>query len=59
MKRAYLKYSNLFLGLSTLARNGDTSFSLTNDTLELTANIGMGASKAGYSASASFQGKMK
>ena len=43
-------------GLSTIARNGDTSFTYNEDTLALGANIGMGASKAGYSASASFQG---
>jgi len=49
-------HDGFFSGLSTIGRNGDTSFSLNDDTLKLTANIGMGASKAGYSASASFQG---
>ena len=52
----YLKIPNFFKGLSTIARNGDTSFTYNEDTLALAANIGMGASKAGYSASAEFQG---
>merc|ERR1712001_417672 len=47
-------YDGFFQGLSTITRNGDTSFSFNDDTLQLTANIGMGGSKAGYSASASF-----
>lgn len=51
-----LKTPNSIQGLSTIERNGDTSFTYNEDTLALAANIGMGASKAGYSASASFQG---
>ena len=50
------KIPNSIQGLSTIARNGDTSFTYNEDTLALAANIGMGASKAGYSASAEFQG---
>merc|ERR1712001_617259 len=49
-------YDGFFQGLSTITRNGDTSFSYNDDTLTLTANIGMGGSKAGYSATAEFQG---
>merc|ERR1712241_268192 len=49
-------YDGFFQGLSTITRNGDTSFSYNDDTLTLTANIGMGASKAGYSATAEFHG---
>jgi len=49
-------HDGFFQGLSTIARNGDTSFTYNEDTLALAANIGMGASKAGYSASAEFQG---
>merc|ERR1712241_750989 len=49
-------YDGFFQGLNTITRNGDTSFSYNDDTLTLTANIGMGGSKAGYSATAEFQG---
>ena len=54
-----VKIYPFILGLRCIARNGDTSFKFENDTITMSANIGMGASKAGYSASAEFQGLAK
>merc|ERR1711997_231417 len=34
-------YDGFFQGLSTITRNGDTSFSYNDDTLTLTGNIGV------------------
>lgn len=48
-------YDGFFRGLSSIVRNGPTSFELLdNGQLKLTANVGLGRSSAGYSASASF-----
>ena len=47
-----------FRGLSTIARNGGTNLDFNADTSKVTlsANVGIGASKAGYSARAEFMG---
>jgi len=45
-----------FSGLSTIARTGDTSFTVEGDTARLTAYIGLGGTRAHYDASAEFMG---
>merc|ERR1712236_168191 len=45
-----------FWGLSTLARTGDTSFTVEGNTVRLTAYIGIRGASAHYDASAEFMG---
>lgn len=50
-------YNGYFQGLSTIARSGTTSLEdLGNGQFKLSANLGIGRSTAGYSASAEFMG---
>ena len=45
-----------FWGLSSLARTGDTSFTVEGDKARLTAYIGLSGASAHYDASAEFMG---
>ena len=49
-------YEGFFGGLSTIRRNGDTSFTFdpTSNNLKLTAHVGLSDANAGYSARAEF-----
>lgn len=50
-------YNGFFRGLSTINRNGGTNLEdLGNGQFKLSANLGIGRSTAGYSASAEFMG---
>ena len=52
---AHLK-NGLFWGLASLARTGDTSFTVEGDKARLTAYIGLSGASAHYDASAEFMG---
>ena len=52
---AHLK-NGLFWGLASIARTGDTSFTVEGDKARLTAYIGLSLATAHYDASAEFMG---